>query len=89
MPILIPWVFSKEYICLAWGEHLREVEFPMIEKRRNALSNGNVPLAYWLWGIPQWSKSAKPSRRFKNWQPPLWLLNGCCVTRFLFVLERV
>lgn len=24
----------------------------MTEKRRNVLSDGNVPLTYWHWGIP-------------------------------------
>lgn len=38
------------------GNFLCGGELPITEKRREALSNWNLPLAYWLWGILQKSK---------------------------------
>lgn len=57
MAIFVPRDFSKAHISLAWGKFLFDDELPMTGKRRNILSSGNIPLAYWLWESPQRSKT--------------------------------
>lgn len=42
----------REWGSRIWGNFLCGGELFFTEKRRNALSNGNVPLAYQHWGIP-------------------------------------
>jgi hypothetical protein len=54
----------------------------MTEKKRNALSSGNVPLAYLALRDFTEVQNTKPSCRFKNWQPPV----AAALPDFLFVL---